>query len=81
LPLVDALARVTSEAARLVGITKAGHLTPGARGDLCIFDPAARFTVSRDGLKSQGKNTPFLGFELPGRVHYTMVEGQLMFER
>ena len=81
LPLVDALTRVTSEAARLVGITKAGHLAPGARADLCIFDPAARFTVSRDDLKSQGKNTPFLGTELPGRVRYTMVEGQLMFER
>jgi dihydroorotase len=81
LPLVRAMARVTSEAARLIGITKAGHLAPGARADLCIFDPAARFTVNRDDLKSQGKNTPFLGFELPGRVHYTMVEGQLMFER
>jgi len=81
LPLTDALARVTSEPARLIGITKAGHLTPGARADLCIFDPAARFTVQRDNLKSQGKNTPFLGFELPGHVHYTMVEGELMFER
>jgi len=81
LPLVDALARVTSESARLIGITKAGHLAPGARADICVFDPAARFTVNRDHLKSQGKNTPFLGFELPGRVHYTMVEGELMFER
>ncbi|MCL2644898.1 MAG: dihydroorotase [Betaproteobacteria bacterium] len=80
-PLVDALARVTSEPARLIGITKAGHLAPGARADLCIFDPAARFTVNRDSLKSQGKNTPFLGYELPGRVHYTMVEGEIMFER
>jgi len=81
LPLVAALSRVTSDAARLAGITKAGHFAPGARADLCIFDPAARFTVSRDSLKSQGKNTPFLGFELPGLVHYTIVEGELMFER
>jgi dihydroorotase len=81
LSLVDALAPVTSRPARLVGITKAGHLAPGARADLCVFDAAARFTVSRDNLKSQGKNTPFLGSELPGRVHYTMVEGELMFER
>jgi dihydroorotase len=81
LPLVDALARVTSEPARLAGITKAGHLTPGARADLCVFDSTARFTVNRDDLKSQGKNTPFLGIELPGRVYYTMVEGDLMFER
>ncbi|MDR3088046.1 MAG: dihydroorotase [Azoarcus sp.] len=80
LSLVDALARVTSDAARLVGITRAGHLTPGARADICVFDPAARATISRDSLKSQGKNTPFLGLELPGQVRYTLVEGQLMFE-
>jgi dihydroorotase len=81
LPLVQALARVTSDAARLVGITKAGHLAPGARADVCVFDPAARVTPCHDSLKSQGKNTPFLGIELPGQVRYTLVEGQLMFER
>lgn len=80
LPLTKALARVTSEPARIVGITKAGHLSPGARADLCVFDPAAHVTVSRDQLRSQGKNTPFLGLELPGRVHYTIVEGQVMHE-
>ena len=80
LPLTKALARVTSDAARIVGITKAGHLSPGARADLCLFDPAAHVTVSRDQLRSQGKNTPFLGLELPGRVHYTLVEGQVMHE-
>jgi dihydroorotase len=80
LPLVKALARVTSDPARIVGITKAAHLTPGARADLCLFDPAAHTTVSRDQLRSQGKNTPFLGLELPGRVHYTLVEGQVMHE-
>ncbi|NMG73872.1 dihydroorotase [Aromatoleum diolicum] len=80
LPLVKALARVTSDAASIVGITKAGHLAPGARADLCLFDPAAHTKVSRDQLRSQGKNTPFLGLELPGRVHYTLVEGQVMHE-
>jgi dihydroorotase len=81
LPLVTALARVTSDAARLVGITRAGHLAPGARADICIFDLAARTLISRETLKSQGKNTPFLGQELPGQVRYTLVEGQLMFGR
>jgi dihydroorotase len=80
LPLAKALARVTSDAARIVGITKAGHLSPGARADLCVFDPAAHITVSRNQLRSQGKNTPFLGLELPGRVHYTVVEGKVMHE-
>ena len=52
----------------------------GARADVCVFDPAAHVVVTREGLKSQGKNTPFLGMELPGKVHYTLVEGQVMFE-
>ncbi len=78
-PLPQALARITSEAARIVGITKAGHLSPGARADICVFDPAARVRVTREGLRSQGKNTAFLGLELPGQVRYTLVEGQLMF--
>ncbi len=80
LSLMDGLARITSDAAKIVGITKAGHLSVGARADVCVFDPAAHVTVTREGLRSQGKNTPFLGMELPGKVHYTLVEGQVMFE-
>lgn len=79
LGLMDTLARVTSGAARIVGITKAGHLAVGARADVCVFDPEAWMTVSRASLKSQGKNSPFLGLELPGRVRYTLVEGQIMY--
>lgn len=79
LPLPQALARITSDAARVIGITKAGHLTPGARADLCLFDPSRTATVTRDSLRSQGKNTPFMGHTLPGVVHYTLVEGQIMY--
>lgn len=79
LPLIDALARITSDAARIAGIAKGGHLSVGARADICIFDPDAHQVVSRNTLKSQGKNTPFLGLELPGRVHHTLVEGTPMF--
>jgi dihydroorotase len=79
LPLARALARVTSEPARIIGITKAGHLSPGARADLCLFDPSAWRQVTRDTLLSQGKHTPFLGLELPGRVCFTLVEGQVMY--
>ena len=80
LALLDGLARITSDAAKIVGITKAGHLSVGARADVCVFDPATHVTITREGLRSQGKNTPFLGMELPGKVRYTLVEGQVMFE-
>ena len=80
LPLIDALARITSDAARIAGIAKGGHLSVGARADICIFDPDAHQLISRSTLKSQGKNTPFLGLELPGRVHHTLVEGTPMYQ-
>jgi dihydroorotase len=78
-PLATALARVTADAARILGVD-AGHLAVGAPADVCIFDPERRWTVEPAALKSQGKNTPFLGLELVGRVGYTLVNGQVVHE-
>jgi dihydroorotase len=77
--LAPALAKITSEAARVLGID-AGHLTAGHSADICVFDPERAWKVEPAALKSQGKNTPFLGLELKGRVRYTLVEGQLVHE-
>ncbi|MBS3916258.1 MAG: dihydroorotase [Sulfuritalea sp.] len=78
-PLATALARITSDAARVLGIL-AGRLSAGAVADVCVFDPLGSFKVSPASLKSQGKNTPFLGAELPGRVRYTLIEGHIAYE-
>ena len=79
IPLAAALAKITVEPARILGID-AGHLSPGAAADLCIFDPAQYWKVAAAALKSQGKNTPFLGMELQGRVKYTLVDGNIVHE-
>jgi dihydroorotase len=79
LPLVEALARVTCEPARILGV-KAGNLAVGATADVCVFDSTADYLVSRETLKSQGKNTPFLGYAFPGRVRYTLIDGHLAFD-
>jgi dihydroorotase len=78
-PLSTALARITVEPARILGIN-AGHLSPGAIADLCIFDPDQYWKVETAALKSQGKNTPFLGMELQGKVKYTLVNGEVVYE-
>ncbi|HMV53399.1 MAG TPA: dihydroorotase [Rhodocyclaceae bacterium] len=80
LPLSTALARITSDAARILGIP-AGTLSPGANADICIFDPRADSRISRESLRSQGKNTPFLGLELAGLTRYTLAAGHVVFER
>lgn len=79
LPLMTALARVTCDAARVLGIA-AGTLSAGSAADVCIFDPRGSYRVTRESLRSQGKNTPFLGMELPGRVRCTLVDGHVAFE-
>ena len=79
LPLSQALAKITSDPARILGI-EAGSLAVGAAADICIFDPEASFKVSRETLKSQGKNTPFMGLELPGRVRATLIDGHLAYD-
>ncbi len=79
LPLTQSLSRITVDAARVLGL-KYGRVNVGSPADLCIFDPDAWVTVTRENLKSQGKNTPFMGLELPGKVRYTLVDGNVVFE-
>jgi len=79
LPLAQGLARITSDPARVLGIN-AGRLTPGASADICIFDPERYWKVEAKALKSQGKNTPFIGFEVKGKIRCTLVEGQVVYE-
>ncbi|MDR2220954.1 MAG: dihydroorotase, partial [Methylobacillus sp.] len=74
-----ALARITCEPAALLGIN-AGHLSPGAPADICIFAPEEYWKVERHSLRSQGKNTPFLGWELAGKVRATLVDGHLVHQ-
>ena len=45
-----------------------------------MFDPSAAWTVRRDALQSQGKNTPFLGLEVVGRVRATLLGGRVVHE-
>ncbi|HKB59474.1 MAG TPA: dihydroorotase [Gallionellaceae bacterium] len=80
MPLLDALARVTCNPAHLLGVTM-GHLTPGAHADVCVFDPHTAWKVEPAALRSQGKNTPFSGYTVQGRVRHTIVEGHIAFSR
>ena len=80
IPLPQALAKVTCEPAAVLGLTWRG-IEIGAPADLCVFDPQAYWSVDAAALRSQGHNTPFLGYEVPARVCATLVAGRLAFER
>ena len=84
--LLRALTVLTSAPAQVMGSAlgtleaSIGRLAEGGVADLCIFDPAATWTVQADTLRSQGKHTPFSGYELPGRVRTTIVGGQVAYD-
>jgi len=84
--LSRALAKVTCDPVRVLGdslgslASSAGRLVEGGVADLCLFDPSVRWTVEPGALRSQGKHSPFAGFELPARVRCTLVAGQVAYE-
>ncbi len=80
LPLSAALARITCDPAAILGIA-AGSLAVGSTADVCIFDRTAPWLVKPETLRSEGKNTPYLGYEMAGRVTHTLLGGRLVFER
>jgi dihydroorotase len=85
LDLTHALAVVTSRPAAVLGTAlgplaqSAGRLAVGSVADVCVLDPNASWVVAPAALRSQGRNTPFSGYELSGRVRATLVGGHLAY--
>jgi dihydroorotase len=78
-PLPKALTRITSAPAAVLKLN-AGRIAVGDTADLCLFDPADDWLVEPAKLKSQGHNSPFLGYELPARVKATIMSGHIAYE-
>ncbi len=70
--------RMSLEPARLFGLDGKGRLAPGADADVTILDPKAEWEVNPDLFVSKGKNTPFAGLRLYGKVTETIVGGRLV---
>ncbi|HHO67513.1 MAG TPA: dihydroorotase [Gammaproteobacteria bacterium] len=80
LSLEQAIARLTCGPAGILGLPY-GHLAQGAPADVCVFDPDEVWQLDADNLRSQGRNTPFLGWEMRGRVRYTLRNGRLIHQQ
>ncbi|MEZ0239840.1 MAG: amidohydrolase family protein, partial [Chloroflexota bacterium] len=71
--LVDALATTP---ARLFGLTTKGAIEVGRDGDLVLFDPVARRTMTAGDLHHTSDYTPYEGFEIQGAVRDVFVRGR-----
>ncbi|MGA7801504.1 MAG: dihydroorotase [Gammaproteobacteria bacterium] len=78
--LADVISRLTCAPARILNLPY-GTLSPGATADVCVFDPQASWRVTLAELNSRGRNTPFAGWELAGRVTHTLLAGRVVYAR
>jgi dihydroorotase len=79
LPLANALGRITHHPATAAGLN-AGRIAVDGVADVCVFDPGAYRLITQASFKSAGKNSPFLGYELPGVVRATIAAGHVAYE-
>lgn len=57
-----------------------GNLSIGNTADLCIFDPNHYQELKEEDIISQGKNSAFIGWDLPGLVTHTLCKGKIVHE-
>jgi dihydroorotase len=81
LSAAEALKFVTMRPAKVLEKNSIGHLSVHGQADVVVFDPRTSWTVNAGQLLSQGKHTPFSGFEMQGKVKATVVNGHLAYEQ
>lgn len=77
--LTEIVRRMTVNPASILGLSK-GRLALGNDADIVIFDPNEEWTVDPEQFASKGRNTPFAGWKVKGRVKYTIVGGTVIYE-
>lgn len=80
MPLSDILRKMTINPACILRLPTKGRLSIGADGDMVIFDPEEEWTVDPEQFASKGRNTPFAGKKLKGKVKYTIVGGKVIYQ-
>ena len=79
MPLSDILRKMTINPACILRTNK-GRLAIGGEADMVLFDPDEVWTVDPEQFASKGRNTPFAGMELKGKVKYTIVDGRIVYQ-
>ncbi len=75
--LAELIHRLTAGPAAILGLPF-GTLSVGAAADVCIFNPERAWLLNPGTIRSNGHNTPFMGWEMKGRVMHTLLAGKLV---
>jgi len=80
IPLGRVLSLMSAQPAALLNLKGRGTLAVGSFGDVVIFDPKAEWTYNVAHTQSKSKNTPFDGWTMQGKVHWTVSEGRVVYK-
>ena len=67
--------------AKILGLADKGAIAEGKIADIVIFDKDKEYVIDKNTFLSKGKNTPFHGRKVKGEVAYTLVSGNVVYER
>ncbi len=67
--------------AKILGLDNKGAIAEGKIADIVVFDPTVEYTIDKNTFYSKGKNTPFHGQKVKGDIRYTLVDGNVVYER
>lgn len=72
-------AKLSYNPAKIVGLDR-GNIEPGKVADIVIFNPKKSYTIDKNKFASKGRNTPFHGRKVTGKVRATLVDGRVIYE-
>ncbi len=78
--LSDILRKMTVNPAGILRLPGKGRLAVGSDADLVLFDPNEAWVVDPEQFRSKARNTPFAGKTLKGRVKYTILGGEIIYQ-
>ena len=79
MPLGRVLSLLSAQPAALLGLKGRGTLTVGSYADVVVFDPKIEWTYRATESQSKAKNTPFDGWQMQGKVRWTVSEGRIAY--
>ena len=78
--LPEIIKRMTYTPASILRLSSKGRLSLGSDADFTIFDPEEVWTIDPEQFASKARNTPFAGREVKGKVKYTIVGGNVIYQ-